>query len=162
VFAVVEADGSIVQEHTLKGLDGLAAPGTVNALLAGNWSQGNNNQNHPQPRMGVLLNYSPSPILYVSEPYTNSIAAISLTSDGVVFHVGSVSRIYSAALNEPIDLAPVVMETSDANWASNTTLDVGADTTISGSVPAVHSKRSAAIGPTGTRTMSIQKGGDCQ
>jgi hypothetical protein len=127
VFAVVEADGSIVQEHTLKGLDGFADPGTVNAVLAGNWSQGDNNENHPQPRMGVLLNYSPSPILYVSEPFTNSIAVIALTSDGVVFHVGSVNRIYSAALNEPIDLAPVVMETSDANWASNTTLDVGAD-----------------------------------
>ena len=127
VFAVVEADGSIVQEHTLKGLDGLAPPGTVNAVLAGNWNQGNNNRNHPQPRVGVLVNYSPSRILYVSEPFTNSIAAIPLTDDGVVFHAGSVSRISSAALNQPIDLAPVVMETSDLNWASNTTLDVSAD-----------------------------------
>jgi len=30
-------------------------------------------------------------------------------------------------LNKPIDLAPVTNETSDANWASNTTLDVGSD-----------------------------------
>jgi len=127
VFAVVEADGSIVQEHTLLGLDGLASPGTVNAVLAGNWDQGNHNQNHPQPRVAVLLNYSPSRILYVSEPFTNSIAAIALTDDKVVFHVAGIRHISSTALNEPIDLAPVAMETSDTNWASNTTLDVGAD-----------------------------------
>ncbi|PWU12336.1 MAG: hypothetical protein C5B51_00755 [Terriglobia bacterium] len=127
VFAVVCADGSIVQEQTLKGLDGLAPTGTVNPLLAGPWNQGGNNENHPQPRVGALLNYSPSRILYVSEPFANSIAVISLTDDGVVFHVGSVSHIYSSALNGPIDLAPVMIETSDPNWASNTTLDVQAD-----------------------------------
>jgi hypothetical protein len=127
VFAVVGADGSVVQEQTLKGLDGLAPPGTVAAVLWGPWDRGGNNENHPQPRVGVLLNYSPSRILYVSEPFTNSIAVISLIDDGVVFHVGSVSHIYSAALNVPIDLAPVTMETSDTNWASNTTLDVQAD-----------------------------------
>jgi hypothetical protein len=127
VFAVVCADGSIVQEHTLKGLDGLAPPGTVSAVLSGPWNRGGNDQNHPQTRVGVLLNYSPSRILYVSEPFTNSIAAINMTDDGLVFHVGSVSHIYSTALNEPIDLAPVTMETSDPKWASNTTLDVQAD-----------------------------------
>jgi hypothetical protein len=32
VFAVVTADGAIVQEHTLKGLDGLAPAGTVRPI----------------------------------------------------------------------------------------------------------------------------------
>jgi len=127
VFAVVCADGSIVQEHTLKGLDGLAPPGTISPVLTGAWNRGGNNENHPLPRAGVLLNHSPSRILYVSEVFTNSIAAIILRDDGVVFHAGSVNRIVSPALNEPIDLAPVVMETSDPNWASNTTLDVQSD-----------------------------------
>jgi hypothetical protein len=127
VFAVVCADGSIVQEHTLRGLDGLANIGTINPVLTGPWDRGGNNENHPLPRAGVLLNYSPSRILYVSEVFSNSIAVVSLTDDGVVFHVGSVNRIYSAALNEPIDLAPKTMETSDPNWASNTTLDVQSD-----------------------------------
>jgi hypothetical protein len=77
--------------------------------------------------VGVLLNYSPSRILYVSEPFANSIAVIPLTDDGVVFHVGTVRHIFSENLNQPIDLAPVAMETSDPNWASNTTLDVQAD-----------------------------------
>lgn len=127
VFAVVCVDGSIVQEHTLKGLDGLAPAGTVSPLLAGPWDRGGDNEEHPQPRVGVLLNYSPSRILYVSEPFTNSIAVIPLTDDGIVFHIGKMTRIFTAALNEPIDLAPVTMETSDPNWASNTTLDVQAD-----------------------------------
>jgi hypothetical protein len=127
VFAVVTADGSIVQEQTLKGLDGLAPVGTVSPVLRSPVDQDDGHQNHPQPRVGVLLNYSPSRILYVSEPSTNSIAAIGLTDDHVVFHIASVSRIHSEALNEPIDLAPVAMETSNTNWASNTTLDVQAD-----------------------------------
>ena len=35
VFSVVTADGAIVQEHTLKGLDGLAPPGTVQRSSGG-------------------------------------------------------------------------------------------------------------------------------
>jgi hypothetical protein len=127
VFAVVCADGSLVQEHTLRGLDGLAPPGTVSAVLAGPWDRGGNNENHPLPRAGVLLNYSPTRILYVSEVFTDSIAALALTDDGQVFHVSGVTRLHPAALNNPIDLAPVTMETSDPNWASNTTLDVQSD-----------------------------------
>ena len=33
----------------------------------------------------------------------------------------------AALATRPIDLAPAVIETSDNNWASNTTLDVNAD-----------------------------------
>jgi hypothetical protein len=127
VFAVVCADGSLVQEHTLRGLDGLAPPGTVSPALAGPWDRGENNDTHPLPRAGVLLNYSPSRILYVSEVFTNSIAALALADNGVVFQIASVNHFRPPELNEPIDLAPVVMETSDTNWASNTTLDVQSD-----------------------------------
>jgi hypothetical protein len=41
VFAVVTADGAIVQEHTAKGLDGLAPAGTVQPLLGSNWGPPN-------------------------------------------------------------------------------------------------------------------------
>ena len=37
VFAVVTADGAIVQEDTLKGLDGLAPAGTIKPLLGQSW-----------------------------------------------------------------------------------------------------------------------------
>ena len=128
VFAVVCADGSIVQEHTAKALDGLAPAGTISPLLGRHWDDEDAEDNRgATPRLGVLLNYSPTRILYVSEPFANSIAVLNLTDDGVVFHVGAVNRIQNDALDEPIDLAPAAIETNNPNWASNTTLDVQAD-----------------------------------
>src|SRR5438034_8092453 len=41
VFAVVTADGAIVQEHTQKGLDGLAPAGTVQPLRGRTWGSPN-------------------------------------------------------------------------------------------------------------------------
>jgi hypothetical protein len=127
VFAVVCADGSIVQEHTLQGLDGLAAAGTIAPLIGSRWKDDDDDNRGALPRVGVLLNYSPTRILYVSEPFQNSIAVLNLTDDGKVFHVAGMHRIFSDALDRPIDLAPAQIETSDGNWAANTTLDVQAD-----------------------------------
>jgi hypothetical protein len=129
VFAVVTADGAIVQEHTLYGLDGLASAGTVRPILGG---KGSARQEGIEPRFGVIMNpYNLPPgvvrQLFVSEPFYDTIAVVNLTVFGSppyqVFGLGSVSRIRSAALNIPIDLTPVERNTGDANWASNTTLD---------------------------------------
>jgi len=76
VFAVVTADGSVVQESTLKALGGLAPTATVlRSATAG----------------------------------------------------GRAGQLFADALNQPIDKAPVTIESSDPNWASNTTLDVLSD-----------------------------------
>src|SRR5215472_15958536 len=113
VFVVVKADGSIVQEHTLEGLDGLAGPGTIS------------------PRLGVLLNWFPSMILFVSEPFENRIAVLDITPDpknlNAVFRVTGMHHIRSENFDRPIDLAPAVVETDDLNFSSNTTLDEGSD-----------------------------------
>ena len=105
VFAVVTVDGAIVQEHTLKGLDGLAPPGTVKPLQGRNWDPPNGNV---EPRLGVLMNpYIPSGAptgtvlqLFVSEPFNNTIAVVNLAIFGSapnqVFGLGSVSRLSSA------------------------------------------------------------------
>jgi hypothetical protein len=129
VFAVVTADGAIVQEHTLKALDGLAPPGMISPVIGRRWEGDDDDDENrgAQPRVGVLLNYSPTRILYVSEPFENSIVALHLSDDGVVFHVAGVRRIRSEALDQPVDLAPVSIETGDNNWAANTTLDVQSD-----------------------------------
>jgi hypothetical protein len=130
VFAVVTADGAIVQEHTLQALDGLARPSTVGSVLARRWTDDfDESEDHrgAQPRVGALVNYSPNRVLYVSEPFDNSIAALALADDGVIFHVTSVHHMRSEALDEPVDMAPVVIESSDPNWSSNTTLDVNSD-----------------------------------
>jgi hypothetical protein len=152
VFAVVTADGAIVQEHTLKGLDGLAPAGTVQSIVGRSWNENgnnnnqgdnnqgdNNNQGDPsdiQPRFGVIMNpYTQLPVvrqLFVSEPFNNTIAVINLVIGGTVpnqvFSLDSVTRIGSnASLNLPVDLAPAKRDTDDPNWASNTTLDKGSD-----------------------------------
>jgi hypothetical protein len=69
--------------------------------------------------------------LFVSEPFDNTIAVVNLIVFGAapnqVFGLGSVSRISSDALNFPVDLAPAQRDVDNVSWASNTTLDQGAD-----------------------------------
>jgi hypothetical protein len=136
VFAVVTADGAIVQEHTLKGLDGLAPAGTVRPILGGSWDPPNGDV---EPRFGVVMNpYVPPSApsgtvrqLFVSEPFHDTIAVVNLVISGSapnqVFGLGSVSRISTLALNLPVDLSPAIINTDDVNWASNTTLDEESD-----------------------------------
>ncbi len=133
VFVVVTADGAIVQEHTLKGLDGVAPRFTVRPILGGN---GNAQQEAVAPRFGVIMNpyINSSTVvrqLFVSEPFYNSIAVINLVIAGIapnqVFWLGSVTRISSRVLNLPVDLTPVERDQDNPNWASNTTLDDGSD-----------------------------------
>jgi len=133
VFAVVTAAGAIVQEHTLKGLDGLAPPGTVRPILAGDR---NALDEANEARFGVIMNpYGLPPgvvrQLFVSEPFYDTIAIVNLTVFGTapnqVFGLGSVGRIGSPALDIPVDLTPVERDTDNVNWASNTTLDQGSD-----------------------------------
>jgi hypothetical protein len=132
VFAVVTADGSIVQEHTLYGLDGLARSGTVRPILGGD---GNAQNEANEPRFGVIMNpYVPPSApsgtvrqLFVSEPFYDTIAVVNLTVFGTVFGLGPVTRISSPVLNLPVDLTPVKRDKDTANWASNTTLDDGSD-----------------------------------
>jgi hypothetical protein len=126
VFSVVLADGSLVQAHTAKAVDGLAPAGTVSAL-PGRSHPGGGNPHEVSPRLGAILNYTPTRILYVTEPFENRIAALDLADDGVVFRVAGVRRLWSTALNLPVDLAPAEIETANPNWSSNTTLEEGAD-----------------------------------
>src|SRR5262245_9678903 len=126
-FCVVIADGSVIQAHTGKAVDGIAPVGTVRPLLNCGWDDEDDDNRRASPRLGVILNYTPTRILYVSEPFQNTIAVIDLIDDGVIFRVGAIRRIHSDALNEPIDLAPAAIETEAHNWASNTTLEEGAD-----------------------------------
>jgi hypothetical protein len=126
VFAVVVADGSIVQEHTLKALDGLAPAGTVKPLTSREWED-----NDLTPRVGAVVNYTPTIILYVSQPFENSIVAITLVVGGSagneVFVPSATQVIRSPMFDQPVDLAPVATETENPNWSSNTTLEEGSD-----------------------------------
>jgi len=148
VFAVVTADGAIVQEHTLKGLDGLAHAGTVRPILGRSWGPLNQDI---EPRFGVIMNpYTQAPIvrqLFVSEPFNNTIAVINLVVTGAdgnqVFKMDSVTRINSPSLNLPVDLAPVQRDAGNPNWASNSTLDQDSDFYVAnrGNSTIVHMKQ---------------------
>ncbi|HXM58739.1 MAG TPA: hypothetical protein VOB72_25295 [Candidatus Dormibacteraeota bacterium] len=130
VFAVVVADGSIVQEHTGKALDGLAPAGTVQPLAGRAWEEDDRDR-RVTPRLGAIVNYEPTIILYISQPFADSILAIDLTTGGpagseVYMPAGS-RVIRSSALDQPVALAPVTMETENPNWSSNTTMEPGTD-----------------------------------
>jgi hypothetical protein len=124
VFSVVLADGSLVQAHTLRAVHGLAPASTVSPLLGHRWHGGGDDTS---PRLGVLLNYEATRLLDVSEPFENSIAVLALVDDGTIFRVSAVHRFHADVLNQPVDLAPAMIETEDPNWASNTTLEEAAD-----------------------------------
>jgi hypothetical protein len=133
VFAVVVADGSIVQEHTEKALDGIAPAGTVQPLADRSWPKqdAGHPERHVLPRVGAIMSYAPQLALYVSQPFDNSIKVIELTTGGPagneVFMPGATRVIRSSALNQPLDLAPVQIETAHPDHASNTTMQPGTD-----------------------------------
>jgi hypothetical protein len=129
VFAVVVADGSIVQEHTGKALDGLAPPGTVQPL-AGRGEE-EDREGRLTPRLGALVNYTPTIVLYVSQPFDDSILAIDLVVGGPagsqVFMPAGTRVLRSRVLDRPVAMTPVGIETQNPNWSSNTTLEGGSD-----------------------------------
>jgi len=119
VFAVVNADGSLVQVHAGLGVDGLAPAGTIGALSDPN-----------APRAGIVWDWSTHNLL-ISDPVNDAIVVLHIPDvDGVpVFSVESATRlpVPSGALSGPIDLAPVTRETQHAEYASNTSLAQGSD-----------------------------------
>jgi hypothetical protein len=121
VFAIVCADGSIAQAHTGQAIDGLAPPGTITSLVAPG------DAGTADLRVGVVLNFEPVRILYLSDPIANTVVAITLLDDGQIFHTGEIRVILSDSLHTPIGLAPAAPETEDTDWASNTTLAEGSD-----------------------------------
>ena len=139
VFCVVMADGSIVQEHTEKALDGLAPVGTVQPLVGRSWPGAQNRNDRdpndqsrsPLPRLGAIVSYAPLLVLFVSQPFDNSIKVIELTIGGPpgneVFMPGATRVIRSRELNQPLDLAPVAIETGSPDQSSNTTMKPGTD-----------------------------------
>jgi hypothetical protein len=131
VFIVVTADGAIVQEHTVKGLDGLAPAGTIAPLEGEHLGHGG-----AEPRLGVVMNPYNLPAgtvrqLFISEPFRDRIAVVNIvvvgTTPNQVFGLGTVSHISSPRLKAPIDLAPVQRDADNVSWASNSTLDDGSD-----------------------------------
>jgi hypothetical protein len=125
VFAVVCADGCVVQVHVEKGVDGLAPPGTVGWFSDGPPSDAS--AGSMATRAGMLLNWVPDQIVYVADPNRNAIVALTLIEDGTIFRVIDVRHIALPELDVPVDLAPAIPEVANAGFASNTTLAGASD-----------------------------------
>jgi hypothetical protein len=98
VFAVVTADGAVLQIHVEQGIDGLAPAGTITAL----------GDPATAPRVGVVFNWAPDQILFITDPRANAIVTLKLVPDGRIFRVEATRRLTPAGLSTPVDLAPAV------------------------------------------------------
>jgi len=117
VFASLHADGRVVQLHVEQGVDGLSPAGTITPLTSDAGFM----------RAGMVFNWVPDAILYISDPGANAIVALTLRTNDKTYYVESSRRLKPAALDLPIDLAPAIAEVASPIFSSNTTLAGNAD-----------------------------------
>jgi mono/diheme cytochrome c family protein len=127
VFFAALADGSIVQIQTEKGVDGLVPAGTFTPIAGITPAAVESANPGTVTRVGLVFNWVPRPILYVSDPVNNQILAFDITNDGVMFVASAPRYLTAEALNLPVDIAPAVPEVASGNFASNTTFGGGSD-----------------------------------
>jgi len=128
VFLAAMADGSISQIHVQKGISDLLPPGTFTALTNVTPSAAESTDKDAVTRIGMVFNWVPNQVVYLTDPMANRVLAVDLSNDGTLFTVIGV-RVLSSShwLNRPTDLVATVPEVSQRNFASNTTLGGGSD-----------------------------------
>jgi mono/diheme cytochrome c family protein len=110
-----------------KGVDGLAAPGTFTPLPELSVAAAESTDPRRVTRVGLVFNWVPTRIAFVTDPLANRVLALDLSTDAVMFHAAAPREIRSRAFDLPVDLAPAVTEIANGNFASNTTLGGGSD-----------------------------------
>jgi uncharacterized integral membrane protein (TIGR00698 family) len=125
VFVVLTADGALAQVQVERGVDGLSPPETITALQDVGIPPAGTSVG--LRRAGLAFNWIPDRLLFITDPQRNALVQLRLRDDQEIFHVAESRRIELAALNQPIDLAPVVQEVANPSFSSNTTLAGGAD-----------------------------------
>jgi mono/diheme cytochrome c family protein len=117
VFVVLTADGALAQAHAEFAVDGLAPAGTVSPISIG-----------PRvTRAGMIFNWVPDRILYITDAARNVVSAVTLTTDDKVFRLKHTRHFAPHELDVPVDLAPVVPEIANPGFAGNTTMAAGSD-----------------------------------
>jgi hypothetical protein len=127
VFAVLTADGAILQAHTEQSVDGLAPADTIGMISIPAVANLSDEVPGLATRAGMAFNWVPDRQLYVTDPMRNGLVVLMLADDGAVFRVTSTRRITGPAFNVPVDIAPAVPETANPTLSSNTTLAGGSD-----------------------------------
>jgi hypothetical protein len=78
VFVVLTADGALAQAHAEFAVDGLAPAGTVSPIAIGPADVSR------VTRAGMIFNWVPDRILYITDPVSNVVTALTLTTDDKV------------------------------------------------------------------------------
>jgi hypothetical protein len=128
VFAAAEADGSIVQVHVLKGVDGLVPPGTLSVNPNVSPSSEESTDPHTVSRIGLAFNWVPNRVLYAADGIANQVVAFDISDNGTLF-IASAPRYLDGdgAFDVPVDVQPTMSEVASENFASNSTLGAGSD-----------------------------------
>jgi len=131
VFFAALADGSVAQVHVQKGVDRLAPAGSFTPLAVINTAAAESTDPNVATRVGMLFNWAPTRILYVTDPSANRILVLDISDEGTapqtLFTASSPRYFRSPRFDVPIDIAPAVPEVAARNFASNTTLGAGSD-----------------------------------
>ena len=117
-----------MQVDVLKGVDGFAPAGTFTqrcrrSPVAATQSMARDTVT----RVGLLFNWVPTRIAYVTDPLRDRIVALDMADDGTLFTAGAPREIRSRLFDRPVDLAAAVPEVASDNFSSNTTLGGGSD-----------------------------------
>jgi mono/diheme cytochrome c family protein len=121
VFMVLTGDGALAQAHAEFAVDGLAPPGTVSPIPIGPLDGSR------VTRAGMIFNWVPDRILYITDPTRNVVTAVTLTTDDKVFRLKDTRHFAPRELDAPVDLAPVVPEVANPAFSGNTTMAGGSD-----------------------------------
>src|SRR5262249_45055904 len=131
VFFAALADGSIAQVHVEKGVDPLVLPGSFTPISGISTEAAESSNPRVVTRVGMIFNWAPTRILYVTDPMANRILALDInnedTTPQTLFEATNARYLRTRHLNEPIDIAPAMPEVAARNFASNTTLGGGSD-----------------------------------
>ena len=135
VFFAALADGSIQQVHVQKGVDQLAPPGSFTPIAGISTDAAESANPDVVTRAGMIFNWVPTRVLYVSDPLADRILALDIsdessdpaTSSSTLFLATNARYLTSQFFDRPVDIAPATPEVAARNFASNTTLGGGSD-----------------------------------
>ena len=131
VFFAALADGRIDQVHVEKGVDPLVGAGAFSPLPVVDTATAESTDPNAVTRVGMIFNWVPTRILYVTDPLANQVVALDISDEGTVsqpvFTAGNRRSLRSGFFDVPIDIAPAQPEVAARNFASNTTLGGGSD-----------------------------------
>jgi mono/diheme cytochrome c family protein len=124
VFVILTADGALVQAHAEFAVDGVAPAKTITPIKLPSAADASRAR---ITRTGMIFNWVPDRILFITEPERNAVTALSLGNDDKVFRFKSKRTFTAPELSTPVDLTPVVPEVANPGFASNTTLAGNSD-----------------------------------